>query len=171
MLISFLIFGACTKESTVISENLKLTESLNASQYSNLYFSGQPSMKDFEELKKEGFVAVINLRSEKEENYDQARESDKIKELKMAYEHVAFDKDAELSDELIKEITSKVSMYKKKGKVLIHCSSGNRVGLWLGGHFFKDHKYSKEESKKIAQKLGLKKNEAIEKLEAYLQSK
>lgn len=171
MLVTILLLGACTKKSEPIDEHLKLTENLSASRYSNLYFSGQPSMNDFSELKEEGFTAIINLRSEGEESYSETQESKAVKDLGLSYEHVAFDKEGLLTDEIIEKITSKVVKHRKDGKVLVHCSSGNRVALWLGGHFYKDHKHSKKEAKAIAKKLGLKKEEAVKKLNEYLAEK
>ena len=65
-------------------------------------------------------------------------------------------------------MTTAVKKHRKKGKVLIHCASGNRVGVWLGGHFHKDHGFSKEESLALAKKLGLTQEQAIANVKKYL---
>jgi len=165
----FLILSACASQSKTLDEKVVIGEKLSASRYSNLYFSAQPTMKDFETLKGQGFAAVVNLRSKSE--FNESEEAEKMKSLGMDYEHVAFAKEAELSDSLINEITEVVVKFRPKGKVLVHCSTGNRVGVWLGGHFYKDHKYSKKMAKKTAKRLGLNDKKAMTKLDRYLETK
>lgn len=167
ILLSFFIVSACASQPKLIEEKVRIGDQLTASRYSNLYFSGQPTMKDIEALKKQGFAAVINLRHKSE--YNEAEEAKAVTSNNMTYKNVAFSKNTDLSDLLISKITEAVVKNRSKGKVLVHCSSGNRVGVWLGGHFHKDHQYSKDKSRKVARKLGLQDERALEKLDRYLE--
>ena len=151
-----------------ISQDVKIGKSLVAQRYSDIYFAGQPSDADLELLKKQGFTAVINLRQAQEQAYLEKDERKKVAELGLSYENLPTNPGESITDNFIDSVTSLVKKHRGSGKILIHCSSGNRVGMWLGGHFHKDHKFSKEESLDLALKLGLKKEKAIEKVKIYL---
>ncbi len=129
----------------------------------------QPAQKDYIKLKTQEFKTVINLRSAKE--YDESSEKKSLKKIGLNYINIPFPSTRPLDDTLIDKITTEVVKARAKGKVLIHCSSGNRVGVWLAGHFYKDHKASKVESMAIAKKLGLSAPTAIEKAQNYLKEK
>lgn len=168
ILFSFLtifILSSCATPSKILEEKVKIGDELEASKYSNLYFSAQPTMKDFENLKKQGFVAVINLREKTE--YNEGEEKSKLKELDLVYENIPFSKKSKLTEDYINSVTQAVVKNRTQGKVLVHCSSGNRVGIWLGGHFYKDHNYTEEAAKAVATKLGLKSEDAKEVLNNY----
>jgi uncharacterized protein (TIGR01244 family) len=151
-----------------IEQNLKIGHNLKAHRYSNLYFSAQPSTKDWASLKEQGFKTVINLREPNEENYDEKIEKKILKRQGITYINIPTPKKNPVTDRFIDDVTTAVKKNRPNGKVLIHCSSGNRVGMWLGGHFHKDHGLSKKESLELAQKLGLNKPNAIEKVKSYL---
>tara|TARA_Y100000385_G_C12944209_1_gene572568 strand:- start:265 stop:609 length:345 start_codon:yes stop_codon:yes gene_type:complete len=91
-----------------------------------------------------------------------------VKKLGLHYYNVPFKKKAELTTEYMNKLTATVVKHRKEGKVLVHCSGGDRVGVWLGGHFYKDHGFDKKASIEVAKKLGLKKKEAKDKLNRYL---
>jgi protein tyrosine phosphatase (PTP) superfamily phosphohydrolase (DUF442 family) len=124
---------------------------------------------DFKALKQQGFEAVINLRGPSE--HDESEEKKLVTSYGMTYKNIPFSSSSVLNDEFIDEVTNAVSEQQKKGKVLVHCSSGNRVGIWAGGHFYKDHSYSKVKSLRMAKKLGAKKTESLEKVSKYLEKK
>lgn len=154
-----------------IEQNLKIGNELTAHRYKDLYFSAQPSDNDFKQLKEQGFSAIVNLRLPNEGKYDAASEKKTVEGLGLKYVHIPMDSKDELTDSSISNITSAVVKSMGNGKVLIHCSSGNRVAMWLGGHFHKDHGFSKSQSMEIAKMLGLTKQPAIEKVDKYLKSK
>lgn len=158
-------------EKLPIEQNLTIGDSLKAQRFKDLYFSPQPSDKDFKKLKDQGFAAIVNLRLPKEGEYSVESDKKMAESLGLKYVHVPMDSKMDLTDESISEITSAVVKSRGNGKVLVHCSSGNRVGMWLGGHFYKDHGFSKSQSLEIAEKLGLTKKTAISKVEKYLNSK
>lgn len=146
-------------------KKVDIATNLKAGQYQNIYFSGQPKLENFSELKENGFTTIINLRTKKE--YAENEERAQVKSLGMNYYQIGIKK-APLTDKFIDKVTAAVVKHRKKGKVLIHCSSGNRAGLWAGGHFYKDHGYSKEKSVKIGKELGITKEKIEKKLRKYL---
>lgn len=148
------------------SKKVVIGESLSAHQYKNLYFSGQPDDKDFMELKKQGFTHIVNLRRETE--YEERQEQRLVKKLGMNYSHHPFPLDLKVNDDYVDRVTSSVIKHAKEGKTLVHCSTGNRVGIWLGAHFKKDHKQSSKQAFETAEKLGLEKEAAKKALREYL---
>lgn len=148
---------------------LVIGEGLQATRFADLYFSGQPSPEDYAKLHEEGFRTVINLRGPDE--YDEAQEASAVEALGMTYVVIPFAKDAELTDELADEVTAAVVHNREAGKLLVHCSTGNRTAVWLGGHFHKDHGLDKAEAMKMAELLGLSHPGAKAKLERYLADK
>ncbi|MFW7378508.1 MAG: hypothetical protein ACOH5I_06870 [Oligoflexus sp.] len=153
-------------QSEHIEQDVALTDSLEANRYDNIYFSAQPEKSDWQKLKDQGFTTIINLRSPRE--YDEKEERETLASLGMTYHNVAFEPRADLDDTYIDEVTKHVMANRKKGKILIHCASGARVGIWLAGHFYKDHGMSKDEALATAKALGLDRPGAIEKAQKYL---
>ena len=170
--ISTSLFAESHKKSQhPIKNNTTIGKSLNANQYDNIYFSGQPSAEDFRQLKKQGFVHIINLRGSSEGLYREKIEIKQVKEAKLQYSHIPFSMSEKLNDDFISKVTASVKKHRKRGKTLIHCGSGTRVAVWLGGHFHKDHKLSKTESIDLAKKLGLPDGKAEKMLRDYLAQK
>jgi protein tyrosine phosphatase (PTP) superfamily phosphohydrolase (DUF442 family) len=149
-----------SKEKKVIGENLE------AHQFKSIFFSGQPSMEDLKKLKEQGFTHIINLRRETE--YDERAERKTVNDLGMSYSHHPFPLDLKVDDKYIDKVTDSIIEQRQKGKTLVHCSSGNRVAIWLGGHFSRDHGDSKEEAYERAQEMGLSKDGAKKALKEYL---
>tara|TARA_R110002072_G_scaffold534_2_gene3554 strand:+ start:96526 stop:97092 length:567 start_codon:yes stop_codon:yes gene_type:complete len=170
LILMTLILVSCSHHgrSTPEKTNVEITKNLTANSWGDIYFSAQPSNSDFKELQKEGFKTIINLRGKVEGDYKESRERKIIKKLGMNYYNVPFNKNDKMTDEYVEQVTSKVMENRQEGKVLIHCSSGNRVALWLGSHFKKDHGFSNERSLELAKKLGLTNIGVQKKLEAYL---
>lgn len=156
------------KETTQMEYNTTVGENLNAHRYADIYFSGQPSDEDLKNLKNQGFTHVINLRSPSEKAYDEKAEAKTVKKNNMNYSLVTMDLSQPLTDEYIESVTAKVVAHRSEGKTLIHCSSGQRVALWTGGHFYKDHGYSEEQVLEMTEKMGLEKPMLKVKLENYL---
>lgn len=169
MLAGLLTFSCAHKAHTVKEKtNILITKTLKGHSYGPIYFSGQPSAADFRALKKEGFVAVINLRRKKEKSYIESWERDYVKKQGMAYYNIPSTIKGDMDDAYLDSITSKIVKHKANGKVLVHCKSGNRVAVWIGGHFKKDHNYSSEDALSIAKKLGITKLAGETKLKKYL---
>jgi len=160
---------SCSSTSTVKTEHLVIGDSLRASKVGDIYFSGQPTKEDLITLKSQGFSTVINLRNPKE--HDEASEKSALERKGIKYYNIPFPEKLAISDAYTDDVFSTLERHKKTGKTLIHCSSGNRVAIWLGAHFYMHHKMSKEDSISTAKKLGLTKERAEKALKRYLQDK
>lgn len=165
-----LIFASCSHHSGDLPKesNVKITKSFKGNRWGNIYFSKQPNGKVLKKLRKAGFKTVINLRKKKEGSYVESWEAGVVKNQGLNYYNVPFDMSKPLTDDYISSVTDKVMKHRDEGKILIHCSSGNRVAVWLGGHFKKDHEFSNKKSLKLAKELGLNNRGAENKLDAYL---
>lgn len=151
--------------------NVQIAKNLKGHRYGNIYFSAQPSKTSIQDLKNNGFVAVINLREKQEGKYKESWEANLFKKEGLNYYHVPFSMKEDMSDEYIKKVTSKIHQHRRDGNILVHCSSGNRVAVWVGAHFLKDHEYSKTDARGMARKMGLNNKKAMAKLNAYLKAK
>ncbi|MFT6069321.1 MAG: protein tyrosine phosphatase (PTP) superfamily phosphohydrolase (DUF442 family) [Bacteriovoracaceae bacterium] len=150
--------------------NVEIVEGLIGNRWANIYFSSQPNTEQMKRLKKSGFASVVNLRQKSEKGYNESREAKVLQNEGLHYYNIPLTMKTELNDEFIDSITSKVVKHRAEGKVLIHCSSGNRVALWLGAHFKKDHSFTDELSLNLSKSLGLTNTEAQERLETYLRT-
>lgn len=161
--------GPTKSSNQKVEENISIGVNLNAHRYADIYFSGQPSLLDIRNLKKQGFTHIINFRESSE--YDEKSERRLAKSLGMNYTQVPFNGKKPLTDSYIDSVTKAVKAHRSEGKTLVHCGSGNRVGVWVGGHFYKDHKYSKKQSVIMAKKMGMKHEKPLLKLQDYLSTK
>ncbi len=168
LILSLFFLGACAHKNYPEESNVQITKDLVGNRWGNIYFSKQPSKANLESLNANKFKTVINLREKKEKGYNESWERRIAKEQQLNYYNIPFSMKNEMSDEYVEQVTSIVMKHRKEGKTLIHCSSGNRVGVWLGAHLKKDHKLSNKESLSLAKKLGLTNKKAIKKLENYL---
>jgi len=108
----------------------------NVVSVKHLYMSGQIDEESLKVARENGVTAVINMRGPDELKWD---EEAATVAAGLDYYNVpvvpgeeGFDADA------IKEVTRLVGLY-KGDKVLLHCSSGNRVSGWLAIHLVDDH--------------------------------
>lgn len=166
-----LFTGSCAHHGAEAKKDTQITKGLTGHNYGKIYFSAQPSEESFGELKESGFAAVINMREKKEKDYSESWERAIVKKQGLAYYNIPFSMKDKMTDSYIDSVTSKIKKHLKNGKVLVHCSSGNRVGVWIGAHFLKDHAYSKEKAMDVAKELGLNKKKAQQKLQSYLDNK
>jgi protein tyrosine phosphatase (PTP) superfamily phosphohydrolase (DUF442 family) len=166
-----ILTGGCAHHGTKVKTNINVTKILMGHNYGNIYFSAQPKERDLLELKKKGFAAVINMRGKEEGKYLESWERGIVKKQGIAYYNIPFSMKSKLTNDYISTLTSKILDHRKEGKVLVHCSSGNRVAVWIGGHFLKDHEYSKDDAMKIAKQLGLTNAKAEKILQSYLDQK
>ena len=91
--------------------------------------AGATSADALPEIKKMGFVSVINLRLASETGADVENEEARAKELGLRYFHVPFDgkPDPKAADAFIAAITSPGAE-----PAFIHCAGGNRAAtMWL----------------------------------------
>lgn len=169
VLLALGLFGCAHNHDKLPKEsNVTITKNFSGHRWGNIYFSGQPNASVLKNLKADGFATIINLREKTEGPYVESWEQETIKKLGMTYYNVPFSMKDEMNDGYVELVTSKVMKHRKEGKILIHCSSGNRVAVWLGAHFKKDHKFSEDKSLELAKELGLTKPKAEKKLLTYL---
>lgn len=146
-----------------------LQQQLQTSHYGNIYFSAQPTMAQIKALKHQGFATVINLRSPSE--YNELRERKTVNREGLKYYNFPIVGSEPISEVTMDNITQTIQDNRSKGKVLVHCSTSNRVGLWAGVHFYKDHGYSKTEAIEAGKKADITKDFIEQKLRDYLNSK
>ncbi|MDP6039002.1 MAG: protein tyrosine phosphatase family protein [Candidatus Latescibacteria bacterium] len=122
-------------------ETTTLGNTRNVHKFGDVYFAGQPSEADFEEVKKAGVKTVINLRMPNEVSWD---EKQVVNDLGMVYHNIPFDSPDLLTDVLFDELRGLLNKTENQ-PVMLHCASANRVGaMWLayravdGGLSYKD---------------------------------
>jgi len=90
--------------------------------------SGQPDQAAFEVFSESGYVAVIDIRGEKE---DRGMEDEQaaIENLGMDYVLLPIEGEAAINFDNAAKLDELIASY--DGPVLVHCGSGNRVGALL----------------------------------------
>ena len=112
---------------------------------------GATSPEAFAEIKKMGFVSVINLRLATEANADVEKGQAAAKDLGLRYFHVPFDgkPNPAAADQFLAAITSPGAE-----PAFIHCAGGNRAAtMWLIKRLVVD-KWDVEKAVKEAEALG-----------------
>lgn len=137
------------------ADNVEVALPNQNTPYHGLVTSGQPTREQFAKLKPAGFSAVVNLRPETESGYwDEQEEATRGVLL---YAHIPISGAADLTRENVEKFAQTVEQpMAKKGKVLLHCASGNRAGAmvalkahWIDGR-------SIDDSLDLGRKAGLK---------------
>lgn len=140
-------------------------------QYGKFYIGGQPKTVDFIKLRQEGFVAVVNLRVHKEDEqkrYNEKWERNNSLLSGMSYYHLGFDpKTDKITNQFINKIKGPINLESSKGKVLIHCRTGNRAAMWLAANAYLNENATPEQARALGIKLGLKKK-PLERLNEFL---
>lgn len=153
------------------SQNQGTWSDTSYKEYHSLYFSEQPTEKDFAKMKEEGMVAVINLRTP-EEMKDVGFDSQKtVENLGMKYYAKPWDPKMALEKNRIVDLESTVMAHHKKGeKVLLFCKSGQRGLAWFATHVASHHGDGGKKGLASAQSMGLSNPDLVKNLEAYLQT-
>ena len=136
-----------------------------------VFMSGQPTASNLKELKeKEGVTVVINLRNKTEFKKLSYNPNNDAEKLGLKYYNLPFFNNKEITQENINAIEAVFMTHHKKGeKVLVNCSSGNRVGAWFAAHVKTTHKDNNvNKLMTLAKGAGLKSTGLENKLEAYL---
>lgn len=106
-----------------------------------------------ENLKKDGFKTVINLRVATEPGANIEQNEAKAKDLGLKYVHIPFSAgapDPTVIDKFLATIADKSNQ-----PVFVHCASGNRVGsVWLAKRVLQDN-YSIDKATSEAKAIGL----------------
>ena len=96
--------------------------------YQGVFLASQPQPEDFEQAKMGGVKTVINMRHAHEiKTFD---EHELVESLGLAYANPAWNGPDELTDGMLDQIRDLLKTADRP--ILLHCSSGNRVGaVWL----------------------------------------
>lgn len=129
-------------------------------------YTAQPNEAALRELKDKGVKTIINLRAPSEDRATFNREKKLARELGMTFHNIPMT-GKEFSPEAVDEVYKVYKEAKKDGRVLLHCSSGNRAAAWLGAHLFRHDGFSKEKSMSIAKSKGLNKDEIENRLDRF----
>lgn len=118
-----------------------------------LMTGGQPSLADLAVLKERGITTVINLRGLNEKlGFDEAAELEK---LGMDYVQIPMSSAADLTKENALKLDD--ALKNSKGKTVVHCASGNRVGALLALREFQIKGKSAEEAMAFGKTAGMTK--------------
>ncbi|MBL4893848.1 MAG: hypothetical protein JKY59_03105 [Emcibacter sp.] len=121
------------------------------SLHGSIYMAGQPDPATLATLKDSGFEVVINIRHEDEVKFDE-----KSLVTGLSYYNIPLLKDGKIQDAAVVDIHTALSENKGK-KILLHCSSGNRVAGWLGAHLGRDRGYTTDKAVALAKQAGMTK--------------
>jgi uncharacterized protein (TIGR01244 family) len=129
----------------------------------------QPSERDLEELKQEGYAGVINLRNDGEPDQPMSTQAEgaKVRALGLDYLHYGVGK-APLSAEGVGAVSDFLDRH-AAGKVLVHCRKGARAAALVLLHEAKVQGWRPAEALAKGQALGIEVDPALRALvEQYL---
>jgi len=118
-----------------------------------VFLASQPALQDFHDAKAGGVKTVINLRTPGEfKDFDEEKE---VKAMGVGYLQIGFKSPEDLTDKHLDDVRALLNGGAER-PILLHCSSGNRVGaVWLA-HRVLDGKLSWDEALVEAKKVGMK---------------
>lgn len=124
----------------------------------NVILAGQPKPVDFGNLRDAGGTLVINVREPSEMSFDEAA---LVQGLGMRYVSLGFTP-ASLDDQVVEAFIVEIKARKPEdGKLLVHCSSGNRVAALWAMYEIKELKVDPQMAVERARKLGLTSAEMV----------
>jgi uncharacterized protein (TIGR01244 family) len=133
----------------------------------------QPTEDDLDQLKREGYVGVVNLRNpgEPEQPMSPTEEADKVRALGMDYLHYGVG-GSPLSEQGVTAVCDFIEEHAQgSDKVLVHCRKGGRAIALLLLQQARANKWSAEEAIAKGQALGLEVEGGLKTLvESYLKS-
>lgn len=117
----------------------------------DLITGGQPRAKDLDRLKEQGCSVVVNMRGAQERTgFD---EKAHVESLGMAYHHIPVMGAGDLNATTAKALHNVLK--KAKGKTLVHCASGNRVGAVVALYGYKHLGMTADEAIAFGRRAGL----------------
>jgi len=145
----------------------RLGDVQNVHALGDIYLAGQPTPGDLPLLKQQGIKTIISLRHSEEVPWNEAAA---VEQQGMKFVHVPFQKPEELQPKVFDKVL-KVLRDKKRGPILLHCGSANRVGAIWYAHRVLDGKLSPDAALKEARIVGLRTPAFLEKAQQYVQEK
>lgn len=111
---------------------------------------GQPTADDFEEMSKQGFKSVLNLRSSDEEGFLQD-EATQAKAAGLKYSHIAVEAKS-INDDLTDRVLQEIKNLPKPS--LVHCKSGMRAGAMTMMHLALENGWDAKQALQQAENRG-----------------
>lgn len=129
-----------------------------------IYLAGQPAKTDFPLIQKEGIKTVVNLRTEKELDWD---EGGYVRMLELNYVAIPFLAPDTLTPAVFDQCRA-VLNDQARHPLILHSASANRVGaIWLV-HRVLDDDLDMDAALKEAQQVGLRTPGYIDQAKAYI---
>ena len=137
----------------------------NVTHVENLYFSGQVDAESLHMARMQGVTTIVNARHPSEMDWD---EKSVAEDLGLEYISIPISKKSDTFDpETIAQIDTVVG--KRKGqKILMHCSSGNRVAAWYAIHLVDKQDMKNDDALDVARKNGLTREGMESRVRTYL---
>jgi len=132
----------------------------------------QPSAEDLARLKKEGYVAVVNLRNdgEPEQPMSVADEGKEVAAQGMAYHHYTVEQPP-LTESGVTGTADFIDRESANGKVLVHCRKGSRAAALVLLQQARAHGWKPDEVLAKGRAVGLELPPPLQaKVEQYLKS-
>ncbi len=136
----------------------------NAFKVGNVVLAGQPQQHDLATLRRGGVKRVVNLYRNQSSGLN---ETAVCRELQLDYQHVPFDDESQLNDNIFN--TVRIALLESNSKpVLIHCKSNDRVGAVWAAYRTLDQGIALETAILEAKAMGLKTAGYERKLRGYV---
>ena len=137
----------------------------NVTHIENLYFSGQVDTESLHMAKLQGVTTIVNTRYPAEMDWD---EKSIAENLGLEYIIIPISRDSDTFDpQTIAQIDT-VVRERKGQKILMHCSSGNRVAAWYAIHLIDKQNMKDDEALAVARKNGLTRAGMEKRVHTYL---
>ena len=145
-----------------------LSSALPLIQYENSFcMCGQPQKKDLEELKKEGWDLILNLRNPEELESLDFQMDQFCDSLDLHYKLIPVFQNKKLSKEAFQKIHDMINSGDYK-KIVIHCASGRRAVLALLACFLLSKKCQLKELPNLAHSFNFQSPQMLSHLQELL---
>ena len=130
----FAVFAAACTSKGIEPEKVQQLEIKNLQVISSSQFSGgQPTQEQLDWLKRVGVKHIINLRTPKEQKFDEASV---VKKLGLNYVSIPVAGKAAINELNAEKLAAAIEKVGNE-PVFVHCASGNRVGALIAINAFK----------------------------------
>ncbi len=131
----------------------------------HLYLTSALNEASIEEATQNGVTTIVDLRSPQEAKWDERAAAEA---RSIAYHNVPVSRNGGSFDSVTFNNISDIIDKHRSGKILIHCSSGQRAAAWFAAHLADDHGMSTEQSIALAKKVGLESERIESRVRNYL---
>ena len=137
----------------------------NVTHVGDIYFSGQIDSDALHMARLQGITTVVNMRGSSEIEWD---EKSAAENLGLEYLNIPIEKDSSTFDPETIARLEIVLRERPNKKILMHCSSGNRVAAWYAIHLVQQKNMAHDDALAIARRNGLTRNSMIARVRTYL---